>query len=394
MRLGYTVPDTMAPRIVRLWVYPLADTSSVAGTGEAVEAIVAVKGKREYHYQGLAAYGATGLGIQAFDRQNNTWNKNGLYRVEMWVNGIKTYETRMDRISYGLNRRINLLIDYPAYVRRHQYIQRLWKHPKAKLPVFKQLVHRGVIRVEDGKQYAIRIVLSDFNGNKTTLHLNLTGKKSLRRTPVEKTETGPVMSWNRQTIWQGENIKVVIPRYAVYDSLHLHTREYLNGFEVGDPEIPLNKRITVKFSLKNIRPGWKRYAYLTRQHPRNGKRYFATARKERDSLVLSTYNFGTYFVDYDSIVPVISKLNIKNNQWVNRYRFLRFRVSDNKTGVADVKAYIDEKWILLDWDPKTGRVVYDFNDLPLEGSKHNLRIIVTDRVGNRKIKLITFFRKE
>lgn len=393
MLLGFRVPDTIAPTPQQLYVYVLNDTSSVDGQhGTLAVPLIKREGNR-YEFAAKEAYGQIGLGIRAFDRQNNTWNKNGLYRVSMYVNGIKTYETRMDRIHYGLNRRINLLIDYPAYVKQRIYIQKLWKHPLAKLPVFKQLVHHGILKVEDGKNYRVIIELADFEGNVSKLYLTLRGKSTPPQAAPAKEESGQTVHWNSSLTLRGEQTEVEIPKHAVYDTVRLQLEEYRNGFRIGSPEIPLNKRFRALFSLKNIRPDRKKYAYLARVHPRTGKKLFATAVKKRDSLVLNSYSFGTYFVDYDSIAPVITGLNIKPGQWISHYRYLRFRVSDAQTGIGNVQAYIDGKWILIDWDPKTGRCTYDFNDLPLEGSQHQLRIVVTDRTGNRREKKLTFFRK-
>ena len=396
MRFGFRVPDTLPPRLVDLWFYPLTDSSVVAEGNKPVQGVLEKQQGHDYRMQAITAYGAVGIGIRAYDRQNNTWNKNGLYRVSMFVNGIKTYETRMDRLDYGLNRRINLLIDYPRYVHEHVYVQRLWKHPLAKLPVFTQLVRHGIVQVEPGKTYRIRIELADFEGNTSNVHAWIIGRKPGKRFEKHpRTFEGEVVdvSWTKGADLGDDAVRVHIPRHCVYDSTRIALVEDYLSFDIGLPEIPLNRRFRAAYSLKDIPPAKKKYAYLARYSERKGRYYFATARRVRDSLILNTYNFGHYKVFFDSIPPVISGLNIRNGQWISRWRYLRFRVSDRQTGVASVEAFIDGRWILTDWDPKTGKAVYDFNDLGFDGSKHELLIRVKDRAGNTTEKKLIFYRK-
>ena len=395
MRFGFRVPDTIAPRLVSLWVYPLSGSSVVAGGHQTVQAVVESKSHRKYLMHNITAYGDIGLGIRAFDRQNNTWNKNGLYRVSVFVNGIKTYETRMDRLDYGKNRRINLLIDYPQYVHRHIYVQRLWKHPLASLPVFTQLINHGILHVEAGKTYRIRIELADFDGNTSRVHLWIMGRKP-EQSAVQHPQTydGVVksVSWSQETVLEDENVRVHIPKHCVYDSTRIALTEDYRSFVIGRADIPLNRRFRAAYSLKSIPPALKPYTYLARFSERSGKYYFATAHRKQDSLILQSYSFGHYKVLIDSVPPVISKINIRNGQWISNWRYLRFRVADRRTGIASVEAFIDGRWILVDWDPKTGKAVYDFNDLRFEGAKHKLRIRVKDRTGNVAEKTLTFYR--
>ncbi len=396
MRFGFRVPDTLPPHLVDLWFYPLADSSVVAGGNKPIQGILDKQQGHDYQMEAVTAYGAVGLGIRTFDRQNNTWNKNGLYRISVFVNGIKTYETRMDRLDYGLNRCINLLIDYPRYVREHVYVQRLWKHPLAELPVFTQLVRHGVLPVESGKTYKIKIELADFEGNTSHVYAWVIGRKprqSFENHPPEYDGEVKTAGWSHETYLGDDAVRVYIPRHCVYDSTRIALVEDYRAFSIGRPDIPLNRRFRVAYSLKDIPPAQKVYTYLARFSERNGKYYFATARRKRDSLILNTYNFGHYKVFFDSIPPVISGLNIRNGQWISRWRYLRFRVSDKQTGISSVEAYIDGRWILVDWEPKTGKAVYDFNDLRFEGSKHKLLIRVKDRTGNVTEKTLIFYRK-
>jgi len=392
MRYGFTATDTIAPVLRGLFAYATDDTSAVNGGRGRIPLLFKKTGPRQYRADPVEGYGGVSFGIDAYDQANNTWNKNGIYRTEVWVNGLKIYETVMDKISFATTRHINVFIDYPYYVAKRRYIQRLWRHPEARLPVYALLVNRGIIRVEPGKTYKVKIRLSDFEGNAAEIIIPLSGKKFDSLPPPRSRVTPHLVRFRRPYRIRGLRTTVDFPAQALFEDTYVDLQEFVNGFALLPADMPMRKSVRIAFSMENIPPAKKKYAYLARVNPRNKKAYFASARKRQDSLIVVTRNPGTYMVKYDSIPPVIDRLNISDGKWISNYRYLRFRVRDN-IGVRDVRAYIDGKWILVEWDYKTGKAFYDFSDLRFPGTKHELKIVVTDRTGNRTEKRLIFYRK-
>lgn len=69
------------------------------------------------------------------------------------------------------------------------------------------------------------------------------------------------------------------------------------------------------------------------------------------------------------------------------------KIEDEGSGISNYRATINGKWILMEYDYKTNLLVYDFNDNVSTETKNNLKIIVTDNVGNNSTFETTFFRK-
>jgi len=392
MREGFIPADTVRPEIKGIYFYALNDTSHVNAVHGRVPGILHFLSDGKYEVDPVSAYGKIGLGIMTFDQQSETWNKNGVYDIRMKVNGIKIYETRMDEISFSTTRNINVLIDYPYYYHHRKYIQRLWKHPEAKLPVFAALVKRGIIDVKPGERYAVQIEVSDFQGNTSVVKLMINGTS-----PIEKAEgvqrTPYFVNHKKPFRIHGDKTDIFFPAKTFYDDVYLNFSEYINGVDIKPYDVATAGSFTVRYSLQSVPGNLKKYAYLARVNPRNLKKVYAASRKKHDSIIMRTSRPGMFFVAYDSIPPVISGLNIANGKWISKYRYLRFRVRDDQTGIASINAYIDGQWILTEYDYKTGKVFYDFNDLSFPGKKHILHIIVRDRVGNKAEKKIVFYRK-
>ena len=95
----------------------------------------------------------------------------------------------------------------------------------------------------------------------------------------------------------------------------------------------------------------------------------------------------------DNLKPTISSLNFKSKQWLSKYRFLKVKIDDEDSGISNYRATINGKWILMEYDYKTKTLTHDFNDSVITDTKNNLKVIVTDNVGNNSTFETLFYRK-
>jgi GH15 family glucan-1,4-alpha-glucosidase len=102
---------------------------------------------------------------------------------------------------------------------------------------------------------------------------------------------------------------------------------------------------------------------------------------------------GTYALATDTVAPTISPLNFKDGQWLSNFRFLKIKIDDALSGISNYRATINGKWILMEYDYKTNTLTYDFNDNTAIETKNNLKVIVTDNVGNSATFEALFYRK-
>jgi len=95
----------------------------------------------------------------------------------------------------------------------------------------------------------------------------------------------------------------------------------------------------------------------------------------------------------DNDAPNIQLHNFKNDQWVTNHETLKVKIFDYKSGINTYRAEIDGQWILMEYDVTTGVLTFDFKDEVFTDSKHELKVTVTDNVGNINTLNTTFFRK-
>ena len=73
---------------------------------------------------------------------------------------------------------------------------------------------------------------------------------------------------------------------------------------------------------------------------------------------------------------------------------LKVKILDVTTGVKNYRATINGNWILMEYDPKTNIIAHDFSDGIVSTNENNLKIIVTDNVGNSSKFEASFYRKK
>ena len=99
-------------------------------------------------------------------------------------------------------------------------------------------------------------------------------------------------------------------------------------------------------------------------------------------------------IKIDSIKPNISVIDISDNQWISNRKNLSIKISDNESGVKNYRGTINDKWILLEYNPMKGILSYDFNDnVNRDDVKNVLEIKIEDNAGNEKKLIKTFYRK-
>ena len=99
-------------------------------------------------------------------------------------------------------------------------------------------------------------------------------------------------------------------------------------------------------------------------------------------------------VKIDSIPPKISLINISKNQWISNRKKLMIKINDNESGINNYRGTINNKWILLEYNPMKNILTYDFNDNVNKTESENiLKVEIEDNVGNTKTLTSTFYRK-
>jgi len=121
--------------------------------------------------------------------------------------------------------------------------------------------------------------------------------------------------------------------------------------------------------------------------------YYNTKRYKNSFTVYSKY-LGDYKLFKDSMPPKIKIDKKIGGKWISQQNELQFTISDDLSGIKSYEGYLNGKWILLEYEPKTKKLLHRFSDGIVAEGKNDLKIVITDNVGNSTIFETQFFRSQ
>jgi hypothetical protein len=96
----------------------------------------------------------------------------------------------------------------------------------------------------------------------------------------------------------------------------------------------------------------------------------------------------------DSIAPFIKPLNFSEGKWLSTIPALEVAISDDFSGIQSFDGFLNNQWILFEYDFKTNKLTHDFADNIVIEGRNELKVIVVDNVGNSTIFETHFFRSQ
>ena len=123
LTLNFDIKDTQRPVVRNLYYYNLEDSIQKKKT----EIPIVRKNDSLYTTDILHWFGKKGIGIRMYDRQDLSYNKNGIYQIKILLNGKETIKYNFDSISFDDGKLISTLIDYSTYKTEGFRIQKLFR---------------------------------------------------------------------------------------------------------------------------------------------------------------------------------------------------------------------------------------------------------------------------
>lgn len=388
---GIDVPDATNPTLEKLFVYPLSDNSQVNQSKEKVQVNFSRQPDGSYLASTVSALGKIGIGFVGFDRLDMAANKNGVYEVSLSVNG-KTYcSYDFESFSFGETRYINTLIDYDYFGRYRDRIQKTFKSSGNYLSIYNELFNNGVIEVREGLSYNVQLLISDFKGNKITLNIPVEGIKEEVKIEKEDNRTNDYVIAKKPNNFDLGGAKVYFPENTFYEDFYIDLKKGKDTVTIHRNTVPAHRNFTITFDVGKYSEEERKQMFIARLDKKLNPSHLNTY-KRGNTFTARTRNLGTYTLSKDTIAPTIRTKNFKEKQWLNNYRYLSVHISDDLSGVDRYSATLNGEWILMEYEPKTNTLTYNFDDKILDKKQCVLEVTVTDNVGNTSKLSTPFYR--
>ncbi|WMI67156.1 M23 family metallopeptidase [Mangrovimonas sp. YM274] len=393
MLFGMDVSDSRKPTINGLFAYVKNENSHINGSQKRKELRLIPTGTGDFNVEEIEALGEIGFGINAHDRLDDAPNKNGVSNIQSFYNGSKHFEIDFKRFSYSETKHINRLIDFENYKTNHNYIQKLFVEQNNPLSLYKDVENSGYVKVLDSTSSVYKIRVKDFKENDVWITIPIKGKDIALPEPLEDIKPMHYALPGKATNLEKGNISVYIPKGTFYDDTYLDFDVKADTLLLGKDIVPLQKPFTITYDISNYLDDDKEKLYiaeLTGYY--KTPRYVSTSR-QGESLSARSKSLGTYTLESDLVPPTITPVNFYDGKWMSNATELKVKIGDKDSGISNYRATINGKWILMEYEYKKGTLTYNFEDNVISDTENNLKVIVTDNVGNSSTFEATFFRK-
>ena len=393
MLFGLEIPDTKDPSVTSVFAYPVSDDASVNQSSEPVKLRLIKQKDGSYKTEKISAYGKIGFGIATTDQQNGAYNKNGVYRIKTSYNGKPKIDIKFEKISFDETRYLNRYIDY-TYFKEHKIkIQKLFRQTNNPLSIITQEDDNGFVNVADGFSSNYTIEIKDYQGNLVHITIPVIGKKDDIVVKKElPNDLQYIPSESSSTIQRGV-FTIDFPKNALYQGSYLNIKTSGDTLHLHTDNIPVHKNISISMDISNYNALDKNKLYIARQAYKNTS-YYTTTRREKNILTAKTRILGSYTLFMDTIAPTIKAANFTDGKWISNNKTLKIKIEDSHSGISSYRATLNGRFILMEYNYKKDVLTYDFNDNIITDTKNNLRLIVTDNVGNSTTFEAIFFRKK
>ena len=389
---GLEVRDATNPTLVSLFAYPLSEDAQVNRSSKKIQIKFNKQKDGSYLADNVYASGTIGFGINTYDRQDLAANKNGIYSVQQLVNGKIYTDFNFESFSFNETRYINTLIDYDHFGKYNERIQRCFIAPGNRLEIYKQIYNEGKINVDEGLFYKVEILIKDLQDNLVKLFIPVEGKRQPPLVIEEELKTDYFIIAKQPNNYDLGAAKVYFPANTFYDNFYMDLQKGTDTVVIHNNRIPAHKNFTITFDVTKYSPQERKNLFIARLDKKKKANYMTTF-KRGTTFTTRTRSLGTYTLAQDTIPPKIRSKNFKEKQWLNNYRYLSLIVSDDLSGIDTYSATLNGEWILMEYEPKTKTLTYNFDDKILNQTQCELKVIVTDNVGNSNTFTSSFYRK-
>ncbi len=386
--------DNIKPVIERLFIYPVIDDSEINSLHKTMKISVAGNNGNYYVPAGneISISGPAGFGIKSYDQLNDSYNKCGIYSIELRIDSSLKFSYVMDEFSFNESRYINSHIDYETYIRDNSFIERAFVLPNDKLSVYRNVVNRGIFNFTDGKTHHVEITVKDVQNNISALTFDVKSKVPAFKVNGKPAKEGVVMPYNRSNRFRAENISISIPSGALYDTIY-----FMYKRDAGTPQMlsdvhyihnkytPLQKPCSLSIKPSSV-PAGKESKMLIVQMSDDFKKSAINSSYSDGYVTGDILSFGMFFAGIDTVAPSIFANGLQSGSDLTGKSELRIKITDDLSGIKSYEPVLDGKWALFEYDQKNDVLVYRFDSARItKGTTHNLTLKVTDNKENQSV---------
>ncbi|MEY8847747.1 M23 family metallopeptidase [Psychroserpens sp. XS_ASV72] len=393
MLFGIQIKDSKRPTVRGIYAYPKDRRSHVNDVKKRNELRLIPNKNGDYSVEPIEAYGSIGFGVISNDQLDFAYNRNGVSNIQTFYNGNKNFEMDFKRFSFDESKHLNRYIDFEMFKTEKTRIQKLFVQPGNTLSMLKDVIDDGYITVEDSTASVYKIRIRDFEGNESWVSIPINGRKTKEKLEVPEVKPAYYVQAHEPLRLEKNNVSVYFPSDTFYDDFHIDFAVKSDTLKLHEDVVPLLKNFTISYNIENYSEEDKNKLFIAKLYGYYQRPGYINTSRQGDVLTARTKSLGTFVLATDTENPTITPVNFQDGKWMSKAEDLQLKIDDDLSGIANYRATINGKWILMEYDYKKNTLTYNFNDNVISDTENNLKVIVIDNIGNSSTFEATFFRK-
>jgi hypothetical protein len=394
---GFKITDNIKPDVKGIKFYPLSNNATVNGVHKELYVKTTRISSGNYKLiTNIKAHGKIGLGAHATDRLNGAGNVCGVYNLDLYCNNKKIFNHNLKFMDFDVNRYINHHKDYNEYHKQRRNIHKNYIKGNNKLPIYGVKNNNGIIDIRTDSVYKMNYNIKDAYGNTSRLNFNIKGDKAPAVLHKEDTKKCVrYFNYDESNYFDTTNFNVLMAENTLYDDQCITYSVKKEVTLLSDIHVLNTKNIPVHHYYKlQIKPNKtfdsiKNSKLIIVEINKKGNRVNRKGEFVDGYVSTRVREYGKYAVSIDTVKPFVRlRTNKKYLNTLKKTSKIEFTISDNLSGINTYKVYIDNKWVLSNYNRRNGRLKVDFKNTSLAKGKHTIKVLVTDERGNEVNKVI------
>jgi hypothetical protein len=390
---GLEIPDRKPPRLHQVKVYGF-DTDF----REYEDQAHALKQRSDvYRVSGdtlTTAFAQVGLAIKAFDHHDNVTNWNGIYGLELRVDGEVVFQFDINSFSFDETRYVNALLDYRERLTNRSYFYRCFRQSGNQLSFLANNPAYGLIDLSDGQTHQVSLRVYDAQENFAESEFWIRGGPG-----VAGHKSAPYnyfLPHSESHLIQTDDYVVYFPAGVFYDDLFLQLSTSQDGsygqfsdvLHVQDEFTPVHRYFDIALRPnREMTEEERRMAYIAFCDSDGTIVNVGGDWEENGMLHAKSRDLGNFAILLDRKPPKVENVSVRSD--MRGRSSMSVKITDNlPTGrnveTLQYRATIDEEWVLMEYDRKSDRLTYRVDGQIPPGS-HLFRLEVSDAVGNKTV---------
>lgn len=383
----FGVKDSEQPKIYGVKVCGVGNKGLVNGVKQ-MKYICNAKGATLRDGATINAWGDISFEVKASDYMTGTWFHYGVRKLRLLVDGEIKSEIHIQDFKFDDKRAVNSLVDYAQLMQSREYFVKFSKDKGNPLPVYVKNVNNAVLHInEQDRRYKVCIEVEDDFGNKNSI--NFIVKGSERSFAESDDKPTSVLKCGRLNSINKGNMLLRVPKEALYTDVPLFMsvdtsdKYFSDVYDFGADLYPLHVAADLSVKVVNDTLTDKSKYVMARLNEKNLVTGVVPAQYVKGYVVASTFSLGRFAVYKDDKAPTIGAEHILK---LRKFPVMSLKIRDNLSGINTYNGYIDDKWVLFEYDPKNQRISCDLRKTGIkESTTHKLKVVVTDYCGNEGV---------